>query len=166
MKRKYFVNIVIIFLVLFPLFSCVSTKYISDLNISHLGDIHGGIGLDKPYWSDQLILCGIQYKKGVVIHPEDGGIIAFAEFQIPKKNGHLMGMAGWAEQINVTHKGKMRFRFFADNVLLYEGEISGNNCQEINLDLGNASVLRIETDDGDDRYWADHMAFGDLRIVY
>ena len=150
----------------FPIYSCISTRYISDLKIIHLGDIHGGIGIDKPYWTDQLIMCGIKYKKGVVIHPEDGGRIAFAEFILPRKGGRLVGTAGWAEQVDVVHNGKMRYRFIADGKLLYAGEIKGKDCEEVNLDLGNASVLRIETDDGDDRYWADHMAFGDLRIEY
>ncbi len=166
MVKRYLNNIGIISLLCFPLYSCFPPVYVSDLKVIHLDYIHGGIGIDKPYWTDQLIICGIIYNKGVVIHPEDGGIIAFAEFLLPKKGGRLVGTAGWAEQVDAIHNGKMRFRFFADGELLYTGEIKGKDCEEVNLDLGNASVLRIETDDGSDRYWADHMAFGNLRIVY
>ncbi len=50
--------------------------------------------------------------------------------------------------------------------LLYERELKGEECIKLNLDLGFGRVLRIETDDGDDGYFSDQMAFGDLRIIY
>jgi uncharacterized protein YecT (DUF1311 family) len=140
--------------------------YVSDLKIIHSGDVHGGIGIDRPYWGDELKICGITYKKGLIIHPEDGGIIAYAEFLLPKKGGRLLGVAGWAEQEGVVHSGKMRFRIFVDEELLYGNELKGKECQRVNLELGLGKILRIETDDGDDGYIADHMAFGDLQIVY
>ena len=140
--------------------------YISDLEIIRSGDVHGGVGIDSPYWGGGLKICGITYKKGLLIHPEDGGIIAYAEFQLPKTGGRLLGVAGWAEQVRAVHQGKMRFRILVDGELLYGNELNGKECQGINLDLGSGKVLRIETDDGGDSYIADHMAFGDLRIIY
>jgi hypothetical protein len=167
--------IIALSLICFPLFSCFSQRqthhlpkntYISDLKILRSGDVHGGIGKDRPYWTDKLIICGKEFKKGVVIHPEDGGKIAFVEYRLPKRRGRLLGVAGWAEQEGAVHSGKMRFRFFVDGELLYGNELNGKECQRVNLDLGSGRVLRIETDDGGDGNNADHMAFGDLRIRY
>lgn len=140
--------------------------YVSDLKIIHSANVHGGIGLDRPYWTDELAICGKKYRKGVVIHPEEGGIIAYVEFLLPKKGGHLLGTAGWAEEAGAIHQGKMRFRILADGKLLYGSELFGKECLGVDLDLGLCKVLRIETDDGLDGNNSDHMAFGDLRVIY
>ena len=140
--------------------------YVSDLTIIYSADLAGGVGIDRPYWTDELILCGKKYKKGIIMHPKNGGTIGFAEFRLPKKGGRLVGLAGWAEATGATSRGKMRFRIFVDGELLYGRELIGMECQRIDLDLGPAKVLRIETDDGGDGYYSDHMAFGDLRILY
>ena len=52
------------------------------------------------------------------------------------------------------------------NSKLVHAEITGTQSQDLDLDLGQCKVLRIETDDGFDGNTSDHMAFGDLRIVY
>jgi len=143
-----------------------SKIYVSDLKIIYSGNIHGEIGIDRPYWMDELIICGKQYRKGIVIHPKDGGQIAFAEFRLPKKGGRLLGIAGWAEQTGEIYRGKMRFRIFVDGELMYGRELIGKECQRVDLDLGSGKVLRIEADDGSDGNYNDHMAFGDLRILY
>ena len=140
--------------------------YVSDLKIIHSGDVNGGVGIDKPYWTDKLVICGINYKKGLVIHPKAGGKIAFVEFILPRKGGRLLGLAGCAEETGGEYNHKMRFRFFVDGDFLYGREISGEECQKLDLDLGQGTVLRIETDDGNDGYYFDHMAFGDLKIKY
>lgn len=140
--------------------------YVSDLEIIQFGNVHGEIGIDKPYWTDELAICGKKYKKGIVMHPEDGGIIAYAEFQLPQKGGRLLGVAGWAEEAGVIHRGKMRFRILVDGEPLYGGELNGNECRSLNLNLGSGKILRLETDDGLDGNESDHMAFGDLRIIY
>ena len=141
--------------------------YVSDLEIIHSGNIHGGIGIDKPYWTSELVICGKKYSKGLVMHPESGGIVACAEFLLPQKGGHLLGVAGYAEGGGrVTYHGKMRYRIFVDGELLYGNELTGKECRGIDLDLGTGRVLRIETDDGNDGNYSDHMAFGDLRIEY
>jgi len=140
--------------------------YVSDIKIIQVGNVHAGIGIDRPYWGDELKICGKSYKKGLLIHPKDGGSIAFAQFLLPKTGGRLLGIAGWAEIAGALHRGKMRFRIFVDGELLYGNELSGKECQGLNVNLPSGSVLRIETDDGGDGYIADHMAFGDLRIVY
>ncbi len=64
--------------------------YVSDLKIINSGDINGGIGLDKPYWTDKLVICGKYYRKGLVVHPKDDGRIAFVEFLLPRNGGHLV----------------------------------------------------------------------------
>ena len=141
--------------------------YVSDLEIICSDKIHGGIGLDKPYWTDELVICGKRYRKGVVIHPEDGGKVAYAEFLIPGKGGQLLGAAGYCEGGGyATSDRKMRYRIFVDDELVYGNELIGKECRGVNLNLGTGKVLRIETDDGGDRNYSDHMAFGDLRIIY
>jgi len=175
MAQQFGGSILTISFICFLLFSCCSSThiqnsdnnvYVSDLKIIHSGYVHGGIGLDKPYWMDKLVICGKYYNKGLVVHPEDGGKIAFVEFLLLKKGGRLMGLAGWAEEVGITYNGKMRFRFFVDGELIYGRELRGEDCQNLDLDLGFGSVLRIETDDGLDGYYSDQMAFGDLRIEY
>ena len=147
--------------------STVKKVYVSDLELIHSGNINGGIGLDKPYWTDELVICGIKYEKGVVIHPQNDGTSAYAEFLIPEKGGHLLGVAGWAEGSSYAdYHGKMRYRIFVDGKLIYGNEFSGKECWGIDLDLGSGKILRLESDDGDDFNYNDHMAFGDLRIIY
>jgi uncharacterized protein YecT (DUF1311 family) len=147
--------------------STIKSEYISDLQLVRSNNIYGGIGLDKPYWTSEIIICGKKYKKGVVIHPEDGGNVAYAEFLIPRTGGQLLGVAGYCEGNGSTKSSrKMRFRIFVDNELLYGNELIGKECLGVNLNLGKGKVLRIETDDGGDRNYFDHMAFGDLRIIY
>lgn len=142
-------------------------EYVSDLEIIRYDKIHYGIGLDKPYWSKDLIICGKKYNKGIVIHPEDYGKVAYVEFRIPKEGGQLLGVAGYCEgNGNAPYNRKMRFRIFVDNQVIYGNELIGKECRGINLSLGKGKILRIETDDGGDRNFSDHMAFGDLRIVY
>jgi photosystem II stability/assembly factor-like uncharacterized protein/uncharacterized protein YecT (DUF1311 family) len=143
-----------------------SVVYVSDLRVIRSGDIQGGIGIDKPYWVNELVIGGRQYRKGVVMYPEDGGKIAYAEFLLPRKGGRLLGVAGWAEKRGAFHQGKMRFRILVDGELLYGRQLSGKESQNVDLDLGLGKILRIETDDGFDGNEADHMAFGDLRILY
>ena len=140
--------------------------YVSDLKIVHSGDVYGGVGIDKPYWADDLVICGIKYKKGLVIHPKAGGKIAFTEFLLPGQGGRLSGLAGCAEETGGTYILKMNFRFFVDGEFLYGRELYGDDCQNLDLDLGKGRVLRIETDDGHDGNYFDHMAFGDLKIKY
>ena len=140
--------------------------YISDLKIIHSDNIQDGINLDRPYWTNELIICGKKYRKGIILNPKEGGIVGSAEFLLPRMGGHLLGIAGWAEEIGATHQGKMRFRILADGKLLHEDEIVGTESKGLDLDLGQCKVLRIEIDDGLDGNTSDHMAFGDLRIVY
>jgi|GEM_PF-1680584 len=147
--------------------STIKTVYVSDLQIIRSDHINVGIGLDKPYWTDKLIICGKRYRKGVVIHPKDGGKVAYAEFLIPKQGGQLLGVAGYGEGSSYSsYYGKMRFRIFVDDELVYGNELIGKECRGVNLNLGTGKILRIETDDGGDRNYSDHMAFGDLRIEY
>lgn len=141
--------------------------YVSDLEVLRSGNVHGGLGLDKPYWADNIVICGKKYKKGVVIHPKDDGSIAYAEFLIPKKGGRLLGVAGYAEGGGyVAYHGKMRYRILVDGELLYGNELTGKECRGVDLNLGSGKVLRIESDDGMDGNYSDHMAFGNLRIEY
>jgi hypothetical protein len=175
MPQHFLHYIIALSLICYPLYSCISQRkthhlpkdiYVSDLKILRSGYVHGGIGKDRPYWTDKLIICGKEFTKGVVIHPEDDGIIAFVEYRLPKRRGWLSGVAGWAEEEGAVHSGKMSFRFFVGGKLLYGNELKGKECQKVNLDLGSGRILRIETDDGGDGNNADHMAFGDLRIRY
>lgn len=175
MAQHFWHKLITIFIICFSLYSCYyqiqhqhSHKYVyvSDLKIIHSGDVNGGVGIDKPYWEDKLVICSINYQKGLVIHPKDGGKIAFAEFLLPRKGGRLLGLAGCAEETGGTYIHKMRFRIFVDGDFLYGRELYGDDCQKLDLDLGFGRVLRIETDDGHDGNYYDHMAFGDLKIKY
>lgn len=141
--------------------------YVSDLEIIRSGHIHGGLGIDEPYWDNELVICGRRYFKGIVMHPENSRLDAYAEFLIPNKGGRLLGIAGWAEGGGTGYyNGKIRYRIFVDDKLLYGNEIRGKECRGIDLNLNEGKVLRIETDDGSDNNYSDHMAFGDLRIEY
>jgi uncharacterized protein YecT (DUF1311 family) len=141
--------------------------YVSDLEVIRSKDIHGGLGIDKPYWTSEILICGKIYKKGIVVHPEAGGPVAYVEFQIPKEGGHLLGVVGWAGGTgSYKYRGRMRYRILIDGELIYGDELVGKECKGINLDLSTGKVLRIETDDGGDGNYSDHLAFGNLRIEY
>jgi hypothetical protein len=175
MKNHFWRNIITIIFFCLPLYSCFyplqhqdynKCVYVSDLKIIHFGDVSGGVGLDKPYWTDKLVICGINFKKGVIVHPKDGSKVAFVEFLLPRKGGRLLGLAGCAEETGGEYIHKMNFRFYVDGEFLYGKEMYGSDCQQLDLKLGPGKVLRIETDDGHDGNYYDHMAFGDLRIEY
>ncbi len=141
--------------------------YISDLQLMRTENIHGGIGIDKPYWTNEIVICGKKFRKGIVIHPKGGGKVAYAEFLIPNEGGRLLGTAGYCEGGGLASSNrKMRYRIFVDNELLYGNELIGKECRGVNLNLGTGKILRIEADDGDDWNFSDHMAFGDFKIIY
>ena len=171
MRLHFWFKIFVICFIGFSLYSCRCPSeqnfvYVSDLKIIHSGNVHKGVGIDKPYWTDKLIMCGVNYKKGLIIHPENGGRTAFVEFLLPEIGGRLSGIAGCAEETGNDHNRRMRFRIFIDGELICGQELKGNDCQNLNLDLGQGKVLRIESDDGNDGNYFDHMAFGDLQIIY
>ncbi len=140
--------------------------YVSDMKIIASDHVHGGVGLDKPYWGGKLIIRQTTYDKGILIHPEEGGVAAFVEFLLPREGGRLEGVAGYCEETGTVYRGRMRFRILADGDLLLAEELRGPQSHVLNIPLGHARVLRIETDDGGDGNNADHMAFGDLKVVY
>jgi len=139
--------------------------FVSYMRVLRSGNIDGKIGIDKPTWSNELVICGMKYRKGIVVSPEDSGRIAYVEFALPTKGRRLLGTAGWAEEAGVSHLGAMRFRILVDGHLLFGKQLSGREMQELDMDLGPGRVLRIETDDGFDGNETDHMAFGNLRVI-
>ena len=140
--------------------------YISDMRIFRSANINGEVGINRPSWSDQLIIRGKKFNKGLVIQPMSSGTIAYVEYLLLKPGGHIHGVAGRAEGAGGGREGRMRFRFFVDNRLLYADEIGGGESKTVDMDLSHGRILRIETDDGFDGILNDYMAFGDLKIIY
>ena len=102
----------------------IKKVYVSDLEVIYAGNIHGGLGIDKPYWTSELVICGKKYDKGIVVHPEAGGPVAYVEFQIPKAGGQLLGVVGWADGTgNNSYHGRMRYRIILDGRLVYGNEL-------------------------------------------
>jgi uncharacterized protein YecT (DUF1311 family) len=140
--------------------------YVSDMTIIASDHVHDGIGLDKPYWGGKLVIRRTIYDKGVFIHPDEGGVVAYVEFLLPKEGGRLEGVAGYCEESGVFHRGMMKFRIIGDGQPLLAGAVGGPQSRMLRVNLGHTRVLRIEAEGGGVGDNADHIAFGDLKVVY
>jgi uncharacterized protein YecT (DUF1311 family) len=140
--------------------------YISDMKVFRSANINGEVGINRPSWSDQLIIRGKKFNKGLVIQPMTSGTIAYVEYILLRPGGHLHAVAGRAEGAGGGREGRIRFRILVDNKLLYADEIGGSEWKIVDMELSHGRILRIETDDGFDGILNAYMAFGDLKIIY
>lgn len=142
-----------------------SIIYLSDMNESQSGNIHGGLGKDRPYWASELRIGNVLYSKGLVTHPEGNGSRAFVEYDLGGRFRAFFATVGSAQGPSAPGMGRMNYYILVDGQQVAAGPIPNYPAVvQINVSLEGANILRLEADDGGDGNNSDHAAWGDARI--
>jgi hypothetical protein len=139
--------------------------FLSDMKVLNSGNVHGGVGLDKPYWGGPLIIAGTTFQKGLVLHPPEGDAPAFVEYSIGRNFRRFRARIGWAQQANAQMVGSMNLTIYGDGELLGSYAFpKPSRLTDVDVDIQGVSVLRLEVDNGGDGNNSDHAALGNARI--
>ncbi len=140
--------------------------YLSDLRESGSGNIHGGLGKDRPYWQGDLILANQSFSKGIITHPmAENGRIAFVEYSLNGQYSTFRATLGSAQDHGSYGKGTMNYRVLVDGRAVDCGPFPvPPGIREISVDVRGARMLRLEVDNGYDGNNSDHAAWGNARL--
>lgn len=142
-----------------------SDVYLSDMTESRSGDIHGGLGKDKPYWAPELVIGGRRYNKGIVTHPEASSAHAFVEYTLNGGFSRFTATLGSASDRGNYGNGTMNYYIYVDGRAVEQGHFPPPPAtREINVPVQGGQTLRLEVDNGGDGNNADHAAWGDARL--
>jgi len=141
--------------------------YLSDLNETRNGNLHGGLGKDRPYWQNDLIIAGKKYAKGLVTHPPaDNDKKTFVEYDMAGGYSRFLATLGSAEDHGNYGRGTMNYCVFVDGRMAECGPFPvPPTTKEISINVGGAKLLRLEVDNGYDGNHSDHAAWGDARLI-
>ncbi len=144
-----------------------NTVYLSDLQESSSGNVHGGLGKDRPYWQSELILADKRFSKGIVTHPmAENGRRAFVEYNLNGQYSYFRATLGSAQDHGNYGKGTMNYSVLVDGKAMECGPFPvPPSTREINVDIRGARMLRLEVDNGYDGNNSDHAAWGNARLV-
>ncbi len=139
--------------------------YLSDMAESRSGDIHGGLGKDRPYWAPVLLLGGRRFAKGLVTCPGPSAARAFVEYPLGGHFSRFQATLGSAADQGNYGKGTMNYFILVDGKVVEQGRFpTPPATREINVSVQGAQTLRLEVDNGGDGHNADHAAWGDARL--
>jgi len=140
--------------------------YLSDMKEIRSGDVHGGLGKDRPYWQPDLIIGGRTFKKGLVTHPvAENGRRAFVEYELNGRYRFFMTTLGAAQDHGNYGRGTMSYYILADG-----REVAGGrfpvppDTRNLRISVSGVRILRLEVDNGGDGNNSDHAAWGDARV--
>jgi len=142
-----------------------SSSFLSDQHELSAGNIHGGLGRDRPYWQNALIIDGVTYQKGLVTHASEIGA-AFVEYSLAGSHERFTAHIGLAEQNGAcSPTGSVRFAVMVDGQTRFTSPvIRCGNSQDISLSVADGHVLRLEADNANDGINSDHAAWGSARL--
>jgi len=140
--------------------------YLSDLQEIASGNIHGGLGKDRPYWQSDLVIGNRTFKKGIVTHPmAENGKKAFVEYALGGKYKYFLATLGSAAHQGNYGKGTMNYYILVDGRVVASGRFPmPPDVIEIKIPVNGANTLRLEVDNGGDGHNSDHAAWGDARL--
>lgn len=139
--------------------------FLSDMAESRSGDIHGGLGKDRPYWTPELVIAGRRYQKGIVTHPGASAARAFVEYPLNGGFSRFAATLGSAADGNTYGNGTMNYAIYVDGRLVEQGRFPAPPAtREINVSVQGGQTLRLEVDNGGDGNHADHAAWGNARL--
>jgi hypothetical protein len=152
-----------------PTATQVSIVYLSDLPESASGNLHYGLGKDKPYWASSLIIAGQTFQKGLSTPPVDqNGSRGFVEYQLKGEFKKFYATLGFAEggEDPPGCVGSMNYYVLVDGRQVQAGPFpKRSNILNLEVDLHDVENLRLEVDNGGDGHWCDHAAWGDARLI-
>jgi tetratricopeptide (TPR) repeat protein len=136
--------------------------YLSDLPESASGNLHKGLGKDKPYWADHLVIAGQTFQKGLSTHPLDqNGLRGFVEYRLKGEFKKFYATLGFAEGTDAPPGcvGSMNYYVLIDGRQVQAGPFPKHpNTLNLEVDLQDAETFRLEVDNGGDGYWCDQAA--------
>jgi len=139
--------------------------FLSDLVESRTGDIHGGLGKNRPYWTPELIIGGRRFAKGLVTCPGPTSARAFVEYPLGGRFSRFLATLGSAGDQGNFGKGTMNYAILLDGKVIEQGRFPNPPAtREINVSVQGGQTLRLEVDNGGDGHVADHAAWGDARL--
>ncbi len=139
--------------------------YLSDLSEIRSGDIHGGLGKNRPYWTPELVIGSRRFAKGIVTCPGPTGARAFVEYALNGQFSSFLATLGSAGDQGNYGKGTMNYFIQVDGRLVKQGRFPTPPATlELDIPLRGAQTLRLEVDNGGDGHVADHAAWGDARL--
>jgi len=139
--------------------------FLSDMAESRSGDIHGGLGKDRPYWTPELLIGGRRFAKGIVTCPGPSAARAFVEYPLNGRFSRFLATLGSAADQGNYGKGTMNYFIYVDGKVVEQGRFpTPPTTREISVSVQGAQTLRLEVDNGGDGHSADHAAWGDARL--
>jgi len=139
--------------------------FLSDMTESRSGDIHGGLGKDRPYWTPELLIGGRRFAKGIVTCPGPSAARAFVEYPLGGGFSRFQATLGSAADQGNYGKGTMNYSILVDGKLVEQGHFpTPPATREINVSVQGGQTLRLEVDNGGDGHNADHAAWGNARL--
>jgi len=141
--------------------------YLSDLPESASGNVHGGLGKDRPYWASELVIAGRRFAKGLVTHaPAENGRKAFVEYALGGQYRLFQATLGSAADKSNYGDGSMNYAVLVDGRVVDQGRFPVPPATKgIQVSLQGARTLRLEVDNGGNGNNADHAAWGDARLT-
>jgi hypothetical protein len=139
--------------------------FLSDMPESRSGDIHGGLGKDRPYWTPELLIGGRRFAKGIVTCPGPSAARAFVEYPLNGRFTRFLATLGSAADQGNYGKGTMNYFILVDGKIVEQGRFpTPPATREISVSVQGGQTLRLEVDNGGDGHSADHAAWGDARL--
>ncbi len=153
------------------------TLYLSDLKPVE-AFAHGGVMSDRGYWAPNLPLHlgGVEYAKGVTMHPETGKH-ASAVYDLSQRPTAVSGAPGRVLRaaVGITDEaggGSAQFVVLLPDPAGGWKEVfrsrklgCGDEPQQVSVPLGTATRLRLEVTDAGDGIGCDHATWADARLV-
>ncbi len=139
--------------------------FLSDLSEAASGNVHGGLGKDRPYWQQELSIGGRSFSKGLVTHPGASGERAWVEYALGGQYRRFLATLGAAADHGNYGQASMNYYIVVDGRVVEQGRFpSPPNTREISVSVQGAQTLRLEVDNGGDGNHSDHAAWGNARL--
>ncbi len=139
--------------------------FLSDMSESRSGNIHGGLGKDRPYWIPELFIGNRRFAKGLVTCPGPTSARAFVEYPLGGRFSRFLATLGSAGDQGNFGRGTMNYAILLDGKVIEQGRFPNPPATlEISISVQGGQTLRLEVDNGGDGHVADHAAWGDARL--
>ncbi|MEG1287215.1 MAG: NPCBM/NEW2 domain-containing protein [Clostridium sp.] len=136
--------------------------YLSDLEWDSIKNGWGKAGKDESCEGNPIRVGGKTYEKGLGFHASSEVV-----YNLDGKYSRFQTVAGIDNEVS---GGNAIFKIFADNILIYEKELSGGDSDIVDVSVSNVKKLRLVTDKNgadsqDHTDWADAKLLGAIRDI-
>lgn len=139
--------------------------YLSDLAETASGDIHGGLGKDKPYWQADILIGSQRFGKGLVTHPGNGPQRAYVEYALDGRYSRFLATLGSSAHGSSPGSDSMNYFVWVDGRLVEQARFpTPPAIRDLDISVRGARSLRLEVDNGGNGNHSDHAAWGNARL--